>query len=247
MAPSDSDWRQNLRWPWRPRPQWCSSGRPWPGDACQVRRSPAPVVGLARMGAPLTSCTESGYDHFTMCAPLQATQFTSRPPRSDQWPRVGRPPAVVDQLEQRTVTQQPRHPPAQRRQLRRGQQLTERGGRSPPDKALQGVEVVGRQRLPAEIPDHGAQLVVLVEAQAVFYGPEAPFGQQHVPALSVVIVGGDIESAQADEGGVPLWIVAQGEVVRSAVLGHEALHRAAPEWSFGSLDRLGHESPPERF
>ena len=82
-------------------------------------------------------------------------------------------------------------------------------------------------------------LSLRVEAQPVVDGPQPILGQQHVAALAVGVVGHDVEGAEAHQLGVPLGLVAEREVVRGAVLVHEALHRPWPERPFG-------RAPPSR-
>src|SRR6516225_1235445 len=86
---------------------------------------------------------------------------------SEQGPGVGRPVPVVDQLRQRVQAEQPGRP------VHRGGDL----GRLEEPAQFDGWPLVGEtgqvllhgrlQGLAAEVPDHGAQLVVGVEAQAV--------------------------------------------------------------------------------
>jgi hypothetical protein len=143
--------------------------------------------------------------------------------------------------------EEPRDPVEQRRHLCGREELADAPGEPVAGQARQRGQIVRGQRLAAEVPDHGAQLVLLVEAEPVVDAPEAILGQQHMAALAVRIVGHHIEGTHAPEGGVPPRIVTQREVVRAAVLGDVALYRSFAEGAFGSLDRFGYQTPPERL
>ena len=121
------------------------------------------------------------------------------------------------------------------------------GGRPASSEAAQILQQRRRDRLLAEVPDHGAQLGLRVEGQAVVdrvdpvvRHPEA------VAALAVGVVGHQVEEADALERLAVLALLQQREVVLAEVGRHEELERPLSERPL-PLSREGHQPPAERL
>src|SRR5579875_153254 len=111
---------------------------------------------------------------------------------------------------------------------------------------LAAGEELARQRLAGEVPHHGAQLGLRVEAQAVVDGvdPSGPVDEQ-VAALAVGVVGEEVEAGDATKRRVVPLVLEQREVVLLEVRLDEALERSLAERPVAPQHRLGDDAETE--
>src|SRR3972149_3850876 len=138
---------------------------------------------------------------------------------SDERPGVG--PAVVGGERKLARGEQAFGPSLQGARFFEGEQggeaLVRRtaGGELRPE-SFDGLQDLRRDPLAGEVPDHGAKLVVLMEAEAVIDEPDVALrAEEHVPALAVGVVDEDVECRHRTEA--LLFFLAEGEVVAFGV------------------------------
>ena len=131
--------------------------------------------------------------------------------------------------------------------LERVEQLRERVRQLGAGQRVDGLEQIVRDLLTGELPDHGPQLELAVEHQAVVDAADPSVEpEQAVAALAVGVVADEIEGAHRAELGVVGLVLVQGEVVLLEVGLDELLHRSDAEWSVAA-DRERHEVPAQRL
>ena len=114
-------------------------------------------------------------------------------------------------------------------------------------RALHVGEERARDGLAAEVPDHRAQLHLLVKRQAIVDGVDgAVVAGQAVAALAVGVIGEQIEDADALEPIAVLGVLAQREVVLLEIGGHEELDRSLAIRAV-TADGGRHQAPAERL
>ncbi len=119
--------------------------------------------------------------------------------------------------------------------------LQPRGGR------LEVGEQLWRDRLAGPVPDDAAQLLLLVEAEAVVDAPDVPGGvEQAVAALAVGVVGDGIEQAEPLELRPEGRVFALDEEVALRVVLDEELDRADAGRTLAD-DRRRDDWPAEEF
>src|SRR5215831_15438391 len=112
-------------------------------------------------------------------------------------------------------------------------------------EALEVLDHVPRDRLARVVPDHGAELQVSVKARAVVDGVDQIVrAEEAVAALTVGVVGHEVEDADLLQALAVARVLAHGEPVLLELGFHEELEGALAERAFAH-DGGRHEAPAE--
>src|ERR1019366_7638724 len=160
--------------------------------------------------------------------------------------RPGISPVVVARRRKQGLSKQPDGPTPECRAFVALQESRD-GVRDRLDDHLAARQHLGRQLLAGEVPHHGAELSVNVEAQAVVDSPDPslPVDDEMAP-LAVAVVRQEIERRYPPKLSIVEGLVQQREVVLGEVRVDETLRRPLAVRPLQAQHRLGHDAQGER-